>query len=82
MSPTNPLHHQRYPESNTYDPDWVIANQMGPSALWLLESLTEVLSIAPGSKVIDLGCGRAMTSTQTSRSDLVPRPTRAGPKPA
>jgi SAM-dependent methyltransferase len=41
---------------------WVPANQMGPSALWLLESLTEVMTIEPGMKVLDLGCGRAMSS--------------------
>lgn len=64
---SNPLHHERYVRSNTYDPDWVIANQMGPSALWLLESLTEVLPIDAGSKVLDLGCGRAMTSIFLAR---------------
>ena len=56
------LHHPRYPRSNQYDADWVVANQMGPNALWLVESLTEVLPIEAGSKVLDLGCGRAMTS--------------------
>lgn len=58
----NPLHHPRYERSNRYDPEWVIANQMGPHALWLLESLTSVMPIEAGSKVLDLGCGRAMTS--------------------
>jgi len=52
----------RYPRASAYDPEWVIANQMGPHALWLLESLMEVLSIREGMKVLDLGCGRAMTS--------------------
>ena len=58
----NPLDHPRYPRASGYDPSWVIENQMGPNALWLLESLLEVLSLAPGSKVLDLGCGKAMTS--------------------
>ncbi len=58
----HPLTHDRYPRSNGYDPDWVLANQMGPNALWLLESLLEVMTIEPGMKVLDLGCGRAMTS--------------------
>lgn len=35
---------------------------MGPNALWLVESLTEVLPIDKGMRVLDLGCGRAMTS--------------------
>ncbi len=56
------LAHPRYPRASKYDPGWVIENQMGPNALWLLESLTQVLPIEPGMKVLDLGCGRAMTS--------------------
>lgn len=52
----------RYPRSSTYDPEWVVANQMGPNALWLMESLTDVLPIEPGMRVLDLGCGKAITS--------------------
>jgi SAM-dependent methyltransferase len=63
----NPLFHQRYVRSNAYDPEWVYENQMGPHALWLLESLTEVLPIEPGTRVLDLGCGRAMTSIFLAR---------------
>lgn len=63
----HPLHHDRYVRSNDYDPDWVFANQMGPNALWLLESLTEVLPIEPGTKILDLGCGRAMSSIFLAR---------------
>ncbi|MDH3754902.1 MAG: methyltransferase domain-containing protein, partial [Acidimicrobiia bacterium] len=37
-------------------------NQMGPNALWLTESLTEVMTIEPGMSVLDLGCGSAMSS--------------------
>lgn len=58
----NPLHHPRYTRSNTYDPEWVFANQMGPNALWLMEALTEALKIERGMRVLDLGCGTAMTS--------------------
>jgi cyclopropane fatty-acyl-phospholipid synthase-like methyltransferase len=64
---TNPLHNPRYPRSNSYDPAWVFENQMGPNALWLMESLTEVLPITPGMRVLDLGCGRAMTSIFLAR---------------
>ncbi len=56
------LQNPRYPRSNGYDPAWVAENQMGPKALWLLESLTDIMAIEPGMKVLDLGCGRAMTS--------------------
>ncbi len=58
----NPLHHPRYTRSNAYDAEWVFANQMGPNALWLMEALTEVVRIEPGMRVLDLGCGTAMTS--------------------
>jgi SAM-dependent methyltransferase len=56
------LHHERYTRSNGYDADWVFEHLMGPNPLWLLESLTEVMWIEPGTKVLDLGCGKAMTS--------------------
>ena len=56
------LAHRAYPRSNRYDPAWVIENQMGPNALWLVEALTQAMPIEPGAKVLDLGCGRAMTS--------------------
>ena len=56
------LHHPRYVRSNGYDPMWVTANQMGPNVLWLTESLTEVMAIEPGMKVLDLGCGKAASS--------------------
>jgi cyclopropane fatty-acyl-phospholipid synthase-like methyltransferase len=59
---TNPLHHPRYLRSNAYDPKWVIENQMGPNPLWAMESLTETLPIRRGMRVLDLGCGTAMTS--------------------
>lgn len=62
-----PLAHPRYLRSNRYDPAWVMENQMGPNALWLTESLTEVMEITPGMKVLDLGCGRALSSVFLAR---------------
>jgi cyclopropane fatty-acyl-phospholipid synthase-like methyltransferase len=59
---SNPLHHERYLRSNGYDPMWVFANQMGPNALWLMEALTNVMQLKRGMRVLDLGCGTAMTS--------------------
>ena len=61
------LHHPRYVRSNNYEPSWVIQNQMGPNALWLTEALTEIMPIEPGMKVLDLGCGRAMSSIFLAR---------------
>ncbi|MEU5318232.1 methyltransferase domain-containing protein [Streptomyces sp. NPDC021056] len=59
------LTQSRYPRSNGYDVRWAIENQMGPNALWLLEWLAPALGLdrlRPGARVLDLGCGRAMTS--------------------
>lgn len=61
------LWHDRYRRSNGYDEEWVIANQMGPNALWLLESLMELVDVPAGARVLDLGCGRAMTSIFLAR---------------
>jgi cyclopropane fatty-acyl-phospholipid synthase-like methyltransferase len=61
------LHHPRYTRSNSYDPMWVTANQMGPNVLWLTESLMEVMTIEPGMKVLDLGCGKAASSIFLAR---------------
>jgi SAM-dependent methyltransferase len=51
-----------FPRSARYDPIWHTSNMMGPSALWLLESIVEEMTLAPGMRVLDLGCGRALTS--------------------
>lgn len=62
ITSSNPLRHSRYLRSNKYDPQWVLDNQMGPNALWLIEALTQVIEIEPGLRVLDLGCGKALTS--------------------
>ena len=51
-----------FPRSAKYEPEWVVANQMGPNALWLTEWLCEAMALAPGMRVLDLGCGRALSS--------------------
>jgi len=56
------LNKPEFPLSGRYDPDWVLENQMGPNALWLLEWLLADLPLSPGMRVLDLGCGKALTS--------------------
>lgn len=56
------MHNDRFPKSNNYNPEFVAKNQMGPSSLWLMEWLTEKIEIKENMKVLDLGCGRAMSS--------------------
>jgi SAM-dependent methyltransferase len=52
----------QFPRSATYDPEWVFENQMGPNVLWLTESLSQVMGLKPGMRVLDMGCGKAMSS--------------------
>jgi cyclopropane fatty-acyl-phospholipid synthase-like methyltransferase len=53
----------RFPRASAYHPEWVIAGVSGgANALWLTEWLTEAIELKPGMRVLDLGCGRAMSS--------------------
>jgi cyclopropane fatty-acyl-phospholipid synthase-like methyltransferase len=61
------LHRPEFPRSGAYDPVWMMENQMGPNALWLMEWLSNALSFKPGMRVLDLGCGRGMTSIFLAR---------------
>jgi SAM-dependent methyltransferase len=56
------LYKQEFPLSNRYEPDWIMDNQMGPNALWLAEWLLTKLDLTPDMRVLDLGCGTAMSS--------------------
>jgi cyclopropane fatty-acyl-phospholipid synthase-like methyltransferase len=56
-----------FPRSARYDPQWMLDNAMGPNPLWLAESLTAALRLEPGMRVLDLGCGRAITSIFLAR---------------
>jgi len=47
--------------------DWVVENEMGPNALWLTESLCQVMPLEMGMRVLDLGCGTAMSSIFLAR---------------
>ena len=61
------LNKPEFPRSGRYEPDWVLDNQMGPNALWLAEWLLNALPLQPGMRVLDLGCGRALTSIFMAR---------------
>ena len=67
---TDRLTHPRWSRSSRYDARWTVENQMGPNALWLLEWLAPALgldALRPCARVLDLGCGRAMTSVFLAR---------------
>jgi len=52
----------RFPRSSEYDMEWAFKNEMGPNVLWLTELLCEKMDLKPGMRVLDLGCGMAMSS--------------------
>jgi SAM-dependent methyltransferase len=54
--------HERYPRSSKYDPEWTHKNSVGSQCLWLTESLTQKMNLRPGQRVLDLGCGKAISS--------------------
>ena len=54
---------ERFPRSNKYHPDWLVAGcSGGANPLWLTEWLTNKVDLRPGMRVLDLGCGRALSS--------------------
>ncbi len=56
-----------FPRSARYDPHWVVENQMGPSALWLTEWLGPAMDLQPDLRVLDMGCGRCLSSVFLAR---------------
>jgi SAM-dependent methyltransferase len=60
--PVVELKHQDYPRANAYDADWLLAGDMGPNPLWLLEDLARDLDLRPGQRVLDLGSGKGATA--------------------
>lgn len=61
------LPHPDFPRSNRYDAQWVLEGNLGPNPLWLTEWLTGTLDLQPGMRVLDLGCGRALSSVFLAR---------------
>jgi SAM-dependent methyltransferase len=57
----------RFPRSNRYNPAWIMENPMGAHPLWLAEWLCERIGLEPGSRVLDLGCGKAKSSIFLAR---------------
>jgi len=53
---------KKYPKTEKYDANWIEQNWMGPNPLWLLEDLCEHIDLRPGMKVLDMGCGKGITS--------------------
>ncbi len=45
-----------------YDASFVSENMMGPNVLMLAEELTQRLHLSSGMRILDLGCGKALSS--------------------
>jgi SAM-dependent methyltransferase len=60
---------ERFPRSSRYHPEWIIKNGTTGSGntLYFTEWLTEVLDLQPGMRILDLGCGRALSSIFLAR---------------
>lgn len=56
------LNREEFPRSAKYDPHWVLDNQMGLHPLWLTEWLCQAMPLKAGMRVLDLGCGKALSS--------------------
>ena len=52
----------QFPRSKKYDLQWMVEDQMGPNVVWLAEALTQVMELKPGMRVLDMGCGKAVSS--------------------
>ncbi len=62
------LHAVRFPRANAYHPDWLIAGVSGgANPLWLTEWVCEAMDLRPGMRVLDLGCGRGLSSVFLAR---------------
>jgi cyclopropane fatty-acyl-phospholipid synthase-like methyltransferase len=57
----------RHPRSATYDQSWALESSAGPNTLWLAEDLCGVLDLAPGSRVLELGCGNGSAAVFMAR---------------
>ena len=51
-----------FTKSNKYDFDFAKENMMGPNSMKILEEVSESLKLEKDMRILDLGCGRGLTS--------------------
>jgi len=52
----------KFIKSNQYNKEFLMQNMMGPNCMKILEELTETIKLEKGMRVLDLGCGKGLTS--------------------
>ena len=52
----------KYKMSNEFNKEFVDSNLMGPNAMKMLEEMLLEIEIKPKMRILDLGCGKALTS--------------------
>ncbi|MDL2246233.1 methyltransferase domain-containing protein [Methanobrevibacter sp. OttesenSCG-928-K11] len=53
---------KQYPKTEKYDLKFIEENWMGPNPLKLLENLCDNMELRPNMKILDMGCGKGLTS--------------------
>ncbi|BCL17378.1 SAM-dependent methyltransferase [Micromonospora sagamiensis] len=56
-----------FPRSAAYDRDWAEEHSVGENVLHFVESLSQVMELRPGMRILDLGCGHALSSIFLAR---------------
>ncbi len=56
-----------FPRTSRYDLEWVSRNSLGENALAQAEALSRFIPFGPRTRVLDLGCGRAISSIFLAR---------------
>lgn len=52
----------RFLKSNKYDKTFINQNMMGPNSMKMLEELLQSVKLKKGMRILDLGCGKGLTS--------------------
>lgn len=56
-----------YPKTGALSKEELYAHAMGPGVLYLAEKIAERMELRPGMRILDFGCGKAMTSLFLAR---------------
>ena len=56
-----------FKKSKNFDPVFLKENMMGPNCVKLLEDISAHIPLQPGMRVLDLGCGKGLTSIFLAR---------------